>query len=502
MSAFFHRFLFLVICTCFLGACQSTTSLSYPGLANLTVTEPVSIEQHCVQDISPSIRNLIDDASLIFAGVRVGQTGKTNSSLEASLNLTQNPRYQTSDNLELDSAIETYTQEKLFTHPCFSEFKHLIERGLHDESGEARSSLLIRLPFTKLDVNTVEYLPGKFRRNFAYRLSVILELFDANGYLVFSQDFSSVFRQSCYWQGIHDNRNSCMNLVKNDVDQEKGWQTAFGRAVDALLLATQHQLPNWSRLKKVKKSRTRKVGKMEQEANQAPLLILVHMPTHSLDISFLTGSEQPDNSNSPLLVQESLLDHYQSVFRSTLARQIFQHSYPGGRESSQVNIMVLPDIASTAFTQAMMINCAEQSKGYVRGNCFDIRDTIENVCKSIADKKFAEPGIKCVRLYLSIAHPFLHKHEEQVLGVRDSQQQVSAYSFMDRLNGQRVEKPEVCFNPLTREHTQILQGMSQNYLRVEGQKQNDDEVYLHDAVLDVISKQSLCLVKHLNAIQG
>jgi hypothetical protein len=464
----------------------------------------------CGRDIGGDIAALVNGAPLVLADFKVGTTGAADPQFAAALAVDNGPRRKTAAGLELPSEIEEALQHEILSNPCFRSFERAIRQGEDDVSGRGRAIMQIELPITKTYDLTVEYLPGKFRRNYLLQLSFGLEIRDAKGRVVFAKSHGEQYRRTCFWEDAGDPAQAdCLDLQGNAVDAAAEWRGLLRHEVQSLLAGVETELSSWRQLLEdasgafydrsysaMLKLRGTAVRSREQLA--LPYLF-VQTPAPPVNVNgLLTGLGERGFGQTPEGRGE-FQNHYNVLFRSYLDRSL-RGAIAASDAAENARVVLLSDAQSEAFRNAITIACAEQSQGFNAEDCLEPVYLIERLCDS-ANPEFGKArnprGDACLRASLVFGRSLTRTNEEGLRNVREAEQRIQAAGFL-RLPAAAEDVATVpCASADSKVPVPFLVGVSDTYYRIDAAAQNDDGLYLQDAAVEVVAAHAECLAAHV-----
>ncbi len=480
------------------------------GPANVAcASQPVTTSSGCERDIGNDVSALVNRAPVVLADLKVGTDGRAHPLFVEALGVADQGRTTNEDGLELPSPVEQELAQRIVGNPCFRAFERVIRKGVEDVSGVNRAVMQFEMPFTDYRELTIQYAPGKFRRNHLFQIGFGFELRDADGKVVFARSFADNYRRTCFWEGQAAEGASCLDLQGVPVDASVEWPALIEQSVSAFLDGIGSELGTWRRLlaetrgefldRRYSQDRDVDALQVRNRGQLALPYLFVQTPTPRVNIrglragldelAYSTGTSGPDG----------LQNHFNILFRSYLDRSI-RASFADVDDASNARVVLLSDAQSEAFKNALIVSCAEQTRAFNREDCLEPVKLIERLCKADSPdfRQRRNPrGDVCLLSSLEFGRSLTRTTDEALGQVRDAQQRIQAAGFLRPADAPRSRITQRCTNPETEELAGHLVGVSDTYLRVDGAAENDDGIYLVDAAVDAIRQQADCLASSL-----
>ena len=488
-------------------------ALGCSAIAQKQEREPVDTKAkasvECQRDIKSEISALVDRAPLVLADLKVGTDGSADAELASALGVANTPREIGDDGLEFPSAVEDAVTQLLRDNICYRAFDHIVSQGEEEVSGQNRAVMQIEIPLVNMQALTVEYAPGKFRRNYLFQLSLGFELRDRDGKVVFAHSHGENYRRTCFWEGTAAANQQCLDLQEQPIDPISTWRQVIDDSVFALLDGVSRELVNWRRLLAEQSgafydrrySSNRKVDGV-QARNRTELAapyLLVQTPAPRLNINGLLAGLNERGYTAQNLLRNDLQNYYNILFRSFLDHSLREAIVAKG-DVENTRIVLLSDAQSEAFQNAMIITCAEQSRGFNREDCLAPVKLIESLCDA-AHPDFGQGrnsrGDTCMLASLAFGNSLTRTNNESLGRVRDAQQRIQAAAYLRAPENGRDRATLQCRNPESRKIAGHLVGASETYYRIDTEQENDDGIYLQDAAVRVMKQQADCMAQHL-----
>lgn len=443
---------------------------------------------------------------MVLADLKVGTHGRTHPMFARALGVADEGRTTNEEGLELPSPVEQELARHIVENPCFRAFERVVQQGVEDVSGVNRAVMQLEMPFADYRELTVQYAPGKFRRNHLFQISFGFELRDANGKVVFARSFANNYRRTCFWEGPS---TECLDLQSVPVDAAAEWQVLIEQSVSDFLDGVGSDLGTWRRLladtrgefldRRYSQNRDVDALQVRNREQLALPYLFVQTPTPRVNIKGLLAGLDELGYSTGTIRPEDLQNHFNILFRSHLDKSL-RASIADLDDAANARVVLLSDVQSEAFENAAIISCAEQSRGYNREDCLEPVKLIERLCDAGSPdfQQHRNPrGDVCVLSSLAFGRSLTRTTDEALGRVRDAQQRIQAAGFLRPAETPRSRTTARCANPETKEMAGHLVGASDTYLRVDDATQNDDGIYLVDAAVDAIRQQADCLADSL-----
>jgi hypothetical protein len=468
-----------------------------------------SVSLDCGRDVTAVVDALVNGAPLILADLKAGADGRSDPLLATALSVANTPREKSAGGLEYPSELESALRSEVVRSPCFRAFERAVQQGAEDVSGVGRAVAQIEMPLARTYDLTVEYLPGKFRRNFLFQLSLVFDIRDDQGRVVFAESHGEHYRRTCFWDIADEAGGACLDLQGRAVDALAEWRGVAHRGISELLAAAERGLFAWRQLLEAmsgvyydRKYSTDLDLNARQVRNREQLSIpylFVQTPSPRVNINGLLAGLRDRGLVEVADERPTLQNHYNVLFRSALDRSL-RAAISAGEAAENARIMLLSDAQSEAFQNALLIVCAEQSRGFNRDDCLEPLHLIERLCQADSPE-FATTrnrrGDSCVLASLAYGRSLTRLNDEDLVGVRDAEQRIQAAGYVRAPENARDAATIPCLNLESQEQSAHLVGVSDTYYRIDGETENDDGLYLMDAALEALIKQSECMAERL-----
>ena len=483
--------------------------LTLRSLGAVEASPNVTAADGCTRDIGKDVSALVNRAPVVLADIHVGQNGRTHPMFAMALGVGDEGRTKNESGLEVPSPVEDELGRQFVENPCFRAFERIINQGVEDVSGVNRAVMQVEMPFADYQELTVQYAPGKFRRNHLFQISFGFELRDADGKVVFARSYADNYRRTCFWEGTPAEDSACRDLQDAPVDVAEEWRGLIKHSVGVFLASIGSDLGGWrSMLADLsgefldrRYSQDREVDALQvRNRDQLALpYLFVQTPTPRVNVRGLLAGLDDRGYAMADARADSLQNHFNILFRSYLDRSM-QSSIANLDDAANARIVLLSDAQSVAFANATMISCAEQSRAFNREDCLAPVKLIERLCDASSHDfgQHRNPrGDICVLSSLAFGRSLTRTNDEGVSGVRDAQQRIQAAAYLRPAEEPRSTTRVGCENPETQKLVGHIVGASDNYLRVDDAGENDDAIYLVDAAVDAIRQQADCLAASL-----
>ncbi len=463
----------------------------------------------CTRDLGKDVSALVNRAPVVLADIHVGSDGRTHPMLAQALGVGDEGRTQNESGLELPSPVEDELGRQFVEHPCFRAFERIVQQGTEDVSGVNRAVMQVEMPFADYQELTVQYAPGKFRRNHLFQISYGFELRDADGKVVFARSYADNYRRTCFWEGAAAEESACLDLQDAPVDAVEEWRALIKQSVGVFLASISSDIGAWRSMladlrgefldRRYSQDRDVDALQVRKREQLALPYLFVQTPTPRVNVKGLLAGLGDRGYAVGGAGVDSLQNHFNILFRSYLDRSM-QSSIANLDDAANARIVLLSDAQSVAFENATMISCADQSRAFNREDCLAPVKLIERLCDADSPDfgQHRNPrGDICVLSSLAFGRSLTRTNEQGLSGVRDAQQRIQAAAYLRPADEPRSTTRVGCVNPETQKMAGHIVGASDNYLRIDDAGENDDAIYLVDAAVDAIRQQADCLAASL-----
>ncbi len=381
------------------------------------------------------------------------------------------------------------------------------------EEREPRASASLVVDFARFTKTEVTFLPGKQRRTFFFELGLTFNLLDAAGRIAYSKE-NNLFRlRAC----VIENRGPCQDVATGEViDEHETWREVLATALDRALANTIGGLQAWAALLSriraqveskldgdiIKENRSAAQTRMQQEAGFPYLFLTVpSMSVKQLVQDLYARGEKPLQDRERQQLEQYLTGNLRTALDQALREELRR-----SKKIQQASIFVLPDATEIWFQDAMwrIISNAMNKKQYdynVATGQDALRRHVDYFGRPCEAAELEGRNDLCLAATVLFRGSRTAVSPKTLNNLNYSMQMATVNAALTDPRVKRSGDPNnPRFYPRGRSQDVLIQKVasaSDQYIRVRGEADNDDRVYLRAAALAAMRELGQVVAKRL-----